>query len=72
MIQYHDMIPYSSLSSLIIVPVQLGLRVAMSCGAVARLRAVVRRDVGPRRWSECFTALYRVGDVCRVAALLES
>jgi hypothetical protein len=28
-------------------PVQLGLRVAVSCGVVARARAVVRRDGGP-------------------------
>jgi hypothetical protein len=53
-------------------PVQLGLRVAVSCGVVARLRVVVRRDGDPGRWSKCFAALYRVGDVCRVAALLES
>jgi hypothetical protein len=50
-------------------PVQLGLRVAGSCGAVAHLRVVVRRDGGPGRWSVCFAALYRVGDVRRVALL---
>jgi hypothetical protein len=52
-------------------PVQLGLRVAGSCGAVACLRAVVRRDGGPGRWFGCFAALYRVGDERCVAALLE-
>jgi hypothetical protein len=51
--------------------VQLGLRVARSCDVVARLRAVVRRDGDPGRWSVRFAALYRVGDECRVAALLE-
>jgi hypothetical protein len=48
-------------------PVQLGLWVAGSCGAVAHLRAVVRRDGGPGRWSVCFATLYRVGDVRHVA-----
>jgi hypothetical protein len=52
-------------------PVQLGLRVARSCGIVARLRAVVRIDDGPRRWSVSFAALYRVGDERLLAALLE-
>jgi hypothetical protein len=51
--------------------VQLGLRVAGSCGVVARLRAVVRRDGGPGRWYVSFAALYRVGDERRVEALLE-
>jgi hypothetical protein len=50
-------------------PVQLGLRVAGSCGAVARLRAMVCRDGGPERWSVSFAALYRVGDEHRVALL---
>jgi hypothetical protein len=43
--------------------VQLGLRVVVSCGVVARARAVVRRDGGPGRWSsECIETLYRVGE----------
>jgi hypothetical protein len=49
--------------------VQLRLRVSGSCGVVARLRAVVRRDDGPRRWYVCFAALYRVGDRRRVVQL---
>jgi hypothetical protein len=52
-----------------VFPVQLGLRVAGSCGAVARPRAVVRRNSGLGRWSECFTALYREGNECRVLQL---
>jgi hypothetical protein len=51
--------------------VQLGLRVAGSCGVVAHLRAVVRRDGGPGRWSVSFAALYRVGDERRLATHLE-
>jgi hypothetical protein len=50
-------------------PVQLGLRVAGSCGAVTCLRAVVHQDGGPGRWSGCFAALFRVGDERRVAQL---
>ena len=33
--------------------VQLGLRVAESCGVVAPVRAVICRDGGPERWSCC-------------------
>jgi hypothetical protein len=45
-------------------PVQLGLRVAVSCGIVARARAVVRRDSGPGRW--CWRSAGRGGAVgCR-------
>jgi hypothetical protein len=47
----------------------LGLRVAGSCGDVAPLRVVVRRDDGPRRWSVSFATLYRVGDERCVALL---
>jgi hypothetical protein len=38
-------------------PVQLGLRVAGSCGVAARARAVVRRDDGPGRW--CWWSAWR-------------
>jgi hypothetical protein len=45
-------------------PVQLVLRVAVSCGVVAQARAVVRRDGGPGRW--CWRSAGRDGAVrCR-------
>jgi hypothetical protein len=51
--------------------VKLGLRMVGSCGVVAHLGAVVRRDGCPGRWSVSFATLYRVGDERRVAVLLE-
>jgi hypothetical protein len=49
-------------------PVQLGLRVAGSCGVAARGRAVVCRDGGPGRW--CWWFAGRGGAVgCRGGSL---
>jgi hypothetical protein len=44
-----------------VFPMQHGLRVAGSCGIVARVRAVVRRDGGPGRW--CWRSVGRGGAV---------